>query len=141
VDKTMHFTWPGGTLPSDGADTVFTWHTRNPAFGIVLWIIAGPSADAARVTFGAHPPIQVALLPAVQIGLAPAVLSNAAAALSRSGPASPGSSPSPAPTAGLLLPAVRLTVEPTMVETDAAGPGVAWTEPPHGILAGASSRI
>jgi hypothetical protein len=140
VDKTMHFTWPGGTLPSDGADTVFTWHVRNPAFGIVVWIIAGPPADAARVTFGAHPPIQVALLPAVQVGLAPAVLTSAAAALTRSGPASPGSSPAPAPLAGLLLPAVRLTIEPTTFETNAAAPGVVWTQPPPVILAAASSR-
>jgi len=92
------------------------------------------------VTFGAHPPIQVALLPAVQVGLAPAVRSNAAASLG-SGPASPGSSPAPAPLAGLLLPAVRVTIEATTIETNAAGPGVTWTQPPQGILAGAASPI
>ncbi len=126
----MHFTWPGGTLPSTGAETIFAWHTRHPEFGIVVWIIAGPSADAARLTFGAHPPIQVALLPAVRVGLLPAVRSSAAPA--------PQHSPAATPQAGLLLPAVRGAVEPTMVETDAAGPGVAWTEPPQGILDGAN---
>jgi hypothetical protein len=132
LEKTMHFAWPGGTLPSGGADTVFAWHTRHPEFGVVVWIIAGPSADAARVTFGAHPHIQVGLLPAVQFGLLPAVQSSAAPA--------PQSRPAAAPQAGLLLPAVRGTIEPTMIETNAAGPGVAWTEPPRGILTGAAGR-
>jgi hypothetical protein len=125
----MHFTWPGGTLPSHGADTIFAWHTSHPDYIQIGWFIAGPVADAARQTFGAHPTIEVALLPAVQIGLAPAVRSSAAAAVQ--------SGPSPTPQAGLLLPAVR-NLEPTMIETDSHAPGVPWTEPPAGILAAAS---
>ncbi|HXQ13867.1 MAG TPA: hypothetical protein VN814_04500, partial [Caulobacteraceae bacterium] len=57
--NTMHFAWAGGSLPADGPDTVFAWHTRHPEFEIVVWIKPGPSVGGARQTFGAHPTIHV----------------------------------------------------------------------------------
>jgi hypothetical protein len=142
----MHFAWAGGSLPSDGPDTVFGWHTRHPEFEIVLWIKPGPSVRGARDTFGAHPTIHISecdgsvrpagaglLLPAVQDGLLlPAVR----------GELLPAVQGTRTPTAqGALLPAVRGELLPavqtgrlTMFETTGAwGDG---SEPPQAILIG-----
>ena len=126
MDKTMHFAWAGGSLPADGPETVFAWHTRHPEFEIVVWIKPGPSVGAARHTFGAHPTIHVSecdgsvrpapsglLLPAVQDGLL-----------------------LPAVQDGLLLPAVQ-TGRLTMVETT-TGEWGDGSRPPQAILIGLS---
>jgi len=142
--NTMHFAWAGGSLPADGPDTVFAWHTRHPEFEIVVWIKPGPSVGGARQTFGAHPTIHVSecdgsvrtadgsvrpaaaglLLPAVRGELLPAVRGAQAPTVQ-----------------GALLPAVRGELIPavqtgrlTMIETSGVwGDG---SEPPQPILIG-----